>query len=111
MTDTVENVLDPMTVDELEMDLTVQKSGLRERDLSAHLSNARAQQGGKPLETVRYQLTSESREALRDRGQKSQLGSSPGWSQLSSVMDSKRQFYSAVIGGNPRGGSPRPRPR
>ena len=60
--------LDPMTVDELEMDLTVQQSGLRERDLSAHLSNARAQQGGKPLETVRYQLTSADREALRDRG-------------------------------------------
>lgn len=60
--------LDPMTVDELEMDLTVTKSGLRERDLSAHLSNARAQQGGKPLETVRYQLTSVDREALRDRG-------------------------------------------
>ena len=60
--------LDPMTVDELEMDLTVQKDGIRERDLSAHLSNARAQQGGKPLETVRYQLTSADREALRDRG-------------------------------------------
>lgn len=60
--------LDPMTVDELEMDLTVQKDGLRERDLSAHLSNARAQQGGKPLETVRYNLSSADREALRDRG-------------------------------------------
>ncbi len=60
--------LDPMTVDELEMDLTVQKDGLRERDLSAHLSNARAQQGGKPLETVRYNLSSADREAMRDRG-------------------------------------------
>ncbi|MEZ4297836.1 MAG: MXAN_5808 family serine peptidase [Polyangiaceae bacterium] len=60
--------LDPMTADETEMDLTVQKDGIRERDLSAHLSNARAQQGGKPLETVRYNLSSADREALRDRG-------------------------------------------
>lgn len=59
--------LDPMTVDELEMDLTVQKDGLRERDLSAHLSNSRAA-GGKPLEVVRYQLTSVEREQLRERG-------------------------------------------
>ncbi|HSN97159.1 MAG TPA: MXAN_5808 family serine peptidase, partial [Candidatus Nanopelagicales bacterium] len=60
--------LDPMTVDELEMDLTVQKDGLRERDLSAHLSNARAATGGKPLEVVRYQLTRAEREQLRERG-------------------------------------------
>ncbi|MBK8258303.1 MAG: PDZ domain-containing protein [Polyangiaceae bacterium] len=60
--------LDPMTADDLEMDLTVQRDGLRERDLSAHLSNARAQQGGKPLETLRYNLSSADREALRDRG-------------------------------------------
>jgi carboxyl-terminal processing protease len=60
--------LDPMTVDELEMDLTVQKDGLRERDLSAHLANSRAAAGGKPTETVRYQLTSAEREAMRDRG-------------------------------------------
>ncbi|WP_050434560.1 MXAN_5808 family serine peptidase [Chondromyces crocatus] len=60
--------LDPMTVDELEMDLTVTKDGLRERDLSAHLSNAQAASGGKPLEVVRYQLTSADREQLRERG-------------------------------------------
>ncbi|MFO0755734.1 MAG: MXAN_5808 family serine peptidase [Byssovorax sp.] len=60
--------LDPMTVDELEMDLTVQKDGLRERDLSAHLSNSRAAPAGKPGEVVRYQLTSAEREAMRDRG-------------------------------------------
>ncbi|MCC6559081.1 MAG: PDZ domain-containing protein, partial [Polyangiaceae bacterium] len=60
--------LDPMTVDELEMDLTVQKDGLRERDLSAHLSNARAAAAAKPSEVVRYQLTSAEREAMRDRG-------------------------------------------
>jgi carboxyl-terminal processing protease len=60
--------LDPMTVDELEMDLTVQKDGVRERDLSAHLSNARAAAAGTPSEVVRYQLTSADREAMRDRG-------------------------------------------
>lgn len=60
--------LDPMTVDEQEMDLTVQKDGLRERDLSAHLSNARAVPAGKPSEVVRYQLASTEREAMRDRG-------------------------------------------
>jgi carboxyl-terminal processing protease len=60
--------LDPMTVDEQEMDLTVQKDGLRERDLSAHLSNTRAAPAGKPSEVVRYQLASAEREAMRDRG-------------------------------------------
>ena len=60
--------LDPMTVDELEMDLTVQKDGLRERDLSAHLSNSRATPAGKPSEVLRYQFTSADREQMRDRG-------------------------------------------
>jgi carboxyl-terminal processing protease len=60
--------LDPMTVDDLEMDLTVQKDGLKERDLSAHLSNSRAQPAGKPLEQLRYYFSSAEREALRDRG-------------------------------------------
>ena len=60
--------LDPMTVDELEMDLTVQKDGLRERDLSAHLQNSHAAAPAKPVEVVRYQLTSADREDLRERG-------------------------------------------
>ncbi len=60
--------LDPMTADDLEMDLTVQKDGLRERDLSAHLSNSRAAPAGKPSEVVRYQLSSAEREAMRERG-------------------------------------------
>lgn len=60
--------LDPMTADELEMDLTVQKDGLRERDLSARLSNSRAAPAGKPEEVVRYNFSSAEREALRDRG-------------------------------------------
>jgi carboxyl-terminal processing protease len=59
--------LDPMTVDTLEMDLTVQSDGLRERDLSAHLSNSRAN-SSKPIEVVRYQLSSADREAMRERG-------------------------------------------
>jgi carboxyl-terminal processing protease len=60
--------LAPMTVDDLEMDLVAHKDGLRERDLSAHLSNNRAQPAGKPGETVRYHLSSAEREAIRDRG-------------------------------------------
>jgi carboxyl-terminal processing protease len=60
--------LDPMTVDDLEMDLTIQKDGLRERDLSAHLTNGRAATGAKPMQTVRYQLTSVDREEMRERG-------------------------------------------
>jgi carboxyl-terminal processing protease len=60
--------LDPMTVDDLEMDLFAHKDGLRERDLSAHLSNSRAAPAGKPGEVVRYDLTSAEREAIRDRG-------------------------------------------
>src|SRR5262249_8058127 len=60
--------LEPMTVDELELDLTVHKDGLGGRDLAAHLSSARAAPAGKPLETVRYDFTSAEREAMRDRG-------------------------------------------
>jgi hypothetical protein len=60
--------LEPMTVDELEMDLTVHKDGIRERDLSAHLSNSRAAPAGKPTETVRYQFSKTEREGIRDRG-------------------------------------------
>jgi len=60
--------LDPMTVDELEMDMTMQKDGLRERDLSAHLTNGKAAPASKPLEVVRYQLTSTEREEMRERG-------------------------------------------
>jgi carboxyl-terminal processing protease len=60
--------LDPMTVDELEMDLTMQKDGLRERDLSAHLTNGKAAPASKPIEVVRYQLTSAEREEMRERG-------------------------------------------
>ena len=60
--------LDPMTVDEMEMDLTIQKDGLRERDLSAHLTNGRALPPQKPREVVRYQLTATERDEMRERG-------------------------------------------
>ncbi|RYE81095.1 MAG: PDZ domain-containing protein [Myxococcales bacterium] len=61
--------LDPMTVDSLEMDLfSANSKVLRERDLSAHLSNARAREGQKPSETVRYYLPEQERAAIRDRG-------------------------------------------
>lgn len=60
--------LDPMTVDDLELDLSVQKDGIKERDLSAALSNSRAVPAGKPEEVVRYNLSSAEREEMRDRG-------------------------------------------
>jgi carboxyl-terminal processing protease len=60
--------LDPMTVDPLEMDVFATHKGLRERDLSQHLSNSRARDGQKPLEVVRYDLTETERQAMRDRG-------------------------------------------
>src|SRR5262249_28062453 len=60
--------LHPMTVDELEMDLVARKDGVRERDLSAHLSNSRAAPAGKPGEVLRYALSSAEREAIGDGG-------------------------------------------
>ncbi len=60
--------LDPMTVDAQEMDLTVDTGSLRERDLSRSLSNARARDGGRPQEVVRYYLAARDRQELRERG-------------------------------------------
>jgi carboxyl-terminal processing protease len=60
--------LDPMTVDGLEMDLTLSGKGMREGDLSKHLSNVRATGGQKPMEVVRYDLPLAEREAWRERG-------------------------------------------
>jgi len=60
--------LDPMTVDPLEMDLTVDSGGLKERDLSRALSNVRAKEGGHPLEVLKYDLPIQERLAQRDRG-------------------------------------------
>lgn len=61
--------LDPMTVDDLEMDLfSDNKKVIRERDLSAHLSNARAREGQQPTYIIRYNLPERERAAIRDRG-------------------------------------------
>jgi carboxyl-terminal processing protease len=61
--------LDPMTVDEQEMDLTVDTTNLiKERDLTRSLSNARVREGQHPLETVRYDLPQKERQDLRERG-------------------------------------------
>jgi len=61
--------LDPMTVDDKEMDLSVDQGAmLKERDLSRSLSNARAHEGQHPLENVRYDLPEKERQDLRERG-------------------------------------------
>ncbi len=60
--------LDPMTADHQEMDLTVDTGMIKERDLSRSLSNARARDGQKPSEVVRYNLPESLRRELRDRG-------------------------------------------
>ena len=57
-----------MTVDPLEMDLTADTGGIKERDLSRALSNARAKDGGRPLEVVKYDLPIKDRLELRERG-------------------------------------------
>jgi carboxyl-terminal processing protease len=61
--------LDPMTVDEQEMDLTVDTTNMiKERDLARSLSNAKIREGQHPLETVRYDLPQKERQDLRERG-------------------------------------------
>ena len=60
--------LDPMTADSLEMDLTADSSGVKERDLSRALSNVRAKDGGRPMELLKYDLPIKERLADRERG-------------------------------------------
>lgn len=60
--------LDPMTVDNLEMDLAVDGTMIKERDLSRSLSNARAHEGVRPTEVLRYDLSQKERQELRERG-------------------------------------------
>jgi carboxyl-terminal processing protease len=60
--------LDPMTADSLEMDLTADSSGVKERDLSRALSNVRAKDGGRPMELLKYDLPIKDRLADRERG-------------------------------------------
>jgi len=58
--------IDPMTVDRLDMDLTVDKSFLRESDLAAHLTHASAHSTVQPSLVLRYYLPAETRERLRE---------------------------------------------
>jgi len=58
--------LDPMTVDTLEMDLTLQHDGVRERDLERRLSNERAAKPSTPAQVVRYYLPQRERETMRE---------------------------------------------
>ena len=60
--------LDPMTADPLEMDLTADSGGIKERDLSRALSNVRAKDGGRPLDEVKYDLPIKDRLEMRERG-------------------------------------------
>ena len=60
--------LDPMTVDPLEMDLTADTGGIKERDLSRALSNVRAKEGARPSEIVKYDLPMKDRLDMRERG-------------------------------------------
>ena len=60
--------LDPMTADSLEMDLTADTNGIKERDLSRALSNVRAKDGGRPMELLKYNLPIKERLAERERG-------------------------------------------
>jgi carboxyl-terminal processing protease len=60
--------LDPMTADLLEMDLTADTGGIKERDLSRALSNSRAKEGARPSEIVKYDLPIKDRLELRERG-------------------------------------------
>ncbi len=60
--------LDPMTVDPLEMDLTLQHAGIHERDLEHRLSNEQARKPSAPGQIVRYYLPQVEREMMRELG-------------------------------------------
>jgi carboxyl-terminal processing protease len=60
--------LDPMTIDPLEMDLTADTGGIKERDLSRALSNVRAKEGARPSEVVKYNRPMKDLLELRERG-------------------------------------------
>ncbi|MCL2822626.1 MAG: S41 family peptidase, partial [Polyangiaceae bacterium] len=60
--------INPMTVDALEMDVMRPPRRISEKDLSKHLSSTRVAAGQKPIEVVRYNLPTEERQALRERG-------------------------------------------
>jgi carboxyl-terminal processing protease len=60
--------LDPMTVDNLEMDLFRSETRLSERDLSKSLSNGAVRHDERPWVTLRFNLPETEREELRDLG-------------------------------------------
>jgi carboxyl-terminal processing protease len=59
--------IDPMTVDEEDMDLDIDpESYLREADLASHLTNQRARDAVRPAIVLRYYLNREMRQQLRE---------------------------------------------
>lgn len=90
--------LDPMTADLQEMDLTVDATvAVKERDLSHSLSNVRAREGQRPLDTVRYNLPKKERFELRERG---------GDPDDNFQMDFPIRFAKELAGKIPRGKRP-----
>ncbi|HET8939016.1 MAG TPA: MXAN_5808 family serine peptidase [Polyangiales bacterium] len=58
--------IEPMTVDPVDMDLTVNNEYLRESDLHAHLTHDQARESQKPEIVLRYYLPEETRQRLRE---------------------------------------------
>jgi carboxyl-terminal processing protease len=58
--------IEPMTVDPVDMDLTVNNEYLREADLHAHLTHDQARAAQKPEVVLRYYLPEETRQRLRE---------------------------------------------
>jgi len=58
--------IEPMTVDPIDMDLTVEQEYTRESDLSAHLTHDRTRDAQKPSVVLRYYLADETRQRLRE---------------------------------------------
>jgi carboxyl-terminal processing protease len=58
--------IEPMTVDPVDMDLTVNTDYLREADLHAHLTHDQARDSQKPDVVLRYYLPEETRQRLRE---------------------------------------------
>ena len=58
--------IEPMTVDPVDMDLTVNNEYLRESDLHAHLTHDQARASQKPDVVLRYYLPEETRQRLRE---------------------------------------------
>lgn len=58
--------IEPMTVDPVDMDLTIDKDYLREADLHAHLTHDHARDSQKSSVVLRYYLPEETRQRLRE---------------------------------------------